>query len=136
VGALGHDVRVHASFADIFTNFNIGLMGFRARYKKFGASVDFLWKKISDDKSLPFEIGPNSVKAKVNQTMLSPKVSYRILDEEMVKIDGNLGIRHFHIVTTLSFMGTGPEPSFYQLANGSITSAAQGWWQHSRPRSN
>ena len=118
VGANGHDVSVHAGFGDIFSYLNIGLMGAaEARYKKFGAPVDFLWMKLSDDEGLPFERGPSSIKAKVNQTMLAPKVAYRLIDGEMVKVDGNFGIRYFHLGTTLNFVGTGPQPSFYQSAN-------------------
>ncbi len=118
VGALGHEASVHASFGDIFSYLNIGLMvGAEARYKKFGAPVDFLWMKLSDNKSLPFERGPSSIKATINQTMLTPKVSYRLVDGEMVKVDGNFGIRYFHLGTTLDFTGTGPQPSFYQSAN-------------------
>lgn len=118
VGANGHDVSVHAGFGDIFSYLNIGLMGAGvARYKKFGAPVDFLWMKLSDDKSLPFERGPSSVKAKITQTLFAPKVSYHLVDGEMVKVDGNFGIRYFHLGTTLDFVGTGPQPSFHQSAN-------------------
>jgi hypothetical protein len=118
VGANGHEASVHADFGDIFSNLNIGLMAVaEARYKKFGAPLDFLWLKLSDDKALPFELGPSSVKAKIDQTMLAPKVSYRLVDGEMVKVDGNFGIRYFHLGTTLDFTGTGPQPSFYQSAN-------------------
>ncbi len=118
VGAHGHEASVHADFGDIFSYLNIGLMaGAEARYKKFGVPVDFMWMKLSDNKSLPFERGPSSIKATVNQTMLAPKVSYRLVDGEMVKVDGNFGIRYFHLGTTLDFRGTGPQPSFYQSAN-------------------
>jgi hypothetical protein len=118
VGALGHEASVHASFGDIFSYLNIGLMGAgEARYKKFGVPVDFLWIKLSDDKALPLEEGPSSIKVKVNQTMLAPKVSYRLVDGEMVKVDGNFGLRYFHLSTTLDFTGTGPQPSFDQSAN-------------------
>jgi hypothetical protein len=118
VGALGHDVSVHASFGDIFEYLNLGLMvAGEPRYKRFGAPVDFFWMKLSDDKSLPFEVGPNTVKAKINESVLSPKVAYRLLDGEMVKVDGNFGIRYFHLGTTLDFVGTGPQPSFYQSSN-------------------
>jgi hypothetical protein len=118
VGARGHEASVHADFGDIFSNLNIGLMaGAEARYKKFGAPVDFLWLKLSDDNSLPFERGPSSVKVKIDQTMLAPKVSYRLVDREMVKVDGNFGIRYFHLGTTLDFTGTGPQPSFSQTAD-------------------
>jgi hypothetical protein len=118
VGALGHQASPHASFADIFNYLNIGIMvAAEPQYKRFAAPVDFLWLKLSDDKALPFEVGPTSIKAKVNQTMLSPKVSYRLFDGQMVKVDGNFGIRYFHLGTTLEFTGTGRQPSFYQSAN-------------------
>jgi len=92
VGANGHEASVHADFGDIFSYLNIGLMaGAEARYKKFGAPVDFLWLKLSDDKSVPFErdLSSITIKATMNQTMLAPKVSYRFVDGEMVKVDGN-----------------------------------------------
>jgi hypothetical protein len=118
VGALGHDVSVHASFGDILKYLNLGLMvAGEARYKKFGAPVDFFWMKLSDDKSLPFEVGPNTIKTKINESVLSPKVAYRLLDGKMVKVDGNFGIRYYHLGTTLDFVGTGPQPSFYQSSN-------------------
>ena len=120
VGANGHEASVHADFGDIFSYLNIGLMaGAEARYKKFGAPVDFLWLKLSDDKSVPFErdLSSITIKATMNQTMLAPKVSYRFVDGEMVKVDGNFGIRYLHLGTTLDFTGPGPQPSFYQSAN-------------------
>jgi hypothetical protein len=66
---------------------------------------------------LPLEEGPSSIKVKVNQTMLTPKVSYRLVDGTTVKIDGNFGIRYFHLGTTLDFTGMGPQPSFHQSAD-------------------
>ena len=72
-GALGHDVSVHAGFTDIFNYLNIGLMGAaEARYKKFGAPFDFMWMKLSDDKSLPFDQGTTSAKAKITR-LCSPR---------------------------------------------------------------
>jgi hypothetical protein len=118
VGARGHDVSVHADFSDIFKYFNIGLMGaVEPRHKKFGAPVDFIWMKLSDDQGLPFEVGPTSIKVKINQTLLSPKVAYRLLDSEKIKIDGNFGIRYFHLGTTLTLEPAGVLPTFDQSAN-------------------
>ena len=118
VGARGYDASVHASFGDIFSYLNIGLMvAAEPRYKKFGAPVDFLWMKLSDDKALPFQQGTTSVKAKINQTLLAPKVAYRLVDGEMIKIDGNFGVRYFHLGTTLDFDLARGQPSFYQSAN-------------------
>lgn len=118
VGVRGYDTGIHASFSQIFDYLNLGLMvAAEPRYKKFSAPVDFMWLKLSDDKALPFEIGPTSIKAKMNQTMFTPKAAYRLVDGKMLKVDGNLGIRYFHIGTTLTFVpGTYVGP-FYQSAN-------------------
>jgi hypothetical protein len=118
VGALGQDSSVHASFGDIFKNLNMGLMGVvEPRYEKFSAPVDFMWMKLSDDKGLSFEEGPTSIKAKVNQTMLAPKIAYRVHDGKMAKVDANFGIRYFHLGTTLTFEPSGILPGTYQSAN-------------------
>jgi hypothetical protein len=75
VGALGHEGSVHASFRDIFSHFNIGLMfALEPRYNRIVMPFDFMWMKLSDDKALPFEVGPTSVKAKINEIMLTQKV--------------------------------------------------------------
>ena len=118
VGVRGYETGIHASFSEIFDYLNLGLMfAVEPRYKKFSAPVDFMWMKLSDDKALPFEIGPTSSKAKMNQTMFTPKAAYRLVDGKMLKVDGNLGIRYFHIGTTLTFVpGTIVGP-FYQSAN-------------------
>ena len=44
VGALGHEVSVHASFGDIFNYLNLGAMGvFETRYNRVIMPVDFMW---------------------------------------------------------------------------------------------
>ena len=72
VGALGRDASVNASFGDIFSKFNIGLMGvFEARKKRLILNTDFMWLKLSDDAALPInEVGVQSIKTKVTQTCL------------------------------------------------------------------
>jgi hypothetical protein len=118
VGARGYDASVHASFGDIFSYLNLGLMvAAEPRYKKFSAPVDFIWMKLSDDKSLPFQIGPTAIKTKINEDLLTPKGAYRLVDGKMIKVDGNIGIRYFHLGTTLTFVpGTYVAP-VYQSAN-------------------
>ena len=108
VGALGHDTGIHASFGDIFKYFNIGLMGVvEPRYKRFSMPIDFMWMKLSDDKGLAFDQGPTSVKIKVTETLLTPKVAYRIVNGEKIKVDGNFGIRYWHLGEDLSFQPPG-----------------------------
>ncbi len=118
VGARGYDASVHASFGDIFSYLNMGIMvAAEPRYKKFSAPVDFIWMKLSDDKSLPFQIGPTNIKTKINEDLLTPKGAYRLVDGKMIKVDGNVGIRYFHLGTTLTFVpGTYVSPQ-YQSAN-------------------
>ncbi|MGC1870855.1 MAG: hypothetical protein WA700_07850 [Acidobacteriaceae bacterium] len=118
VGARGYDASVHASFGDIFSYLNMGIMVAAVpQYKRFSAPVDFIWMKLSDNKSLPFQIGPTNIKTKINEDMLTPKGAYRLVDGKMIKVDGNLGIRYFHLGTTLTFVpGTYVSPQ-YQSAN-------------------
>jgi hypothetical protein len=78
VGALNHDASVHATFGDIFNYLNIGLMGVvEPRYNRIVMPVDFKWMKLSDNKALPFDEGATSVKAKMTETLLTPKIGYR-----------------------------------------------------------
>jgi len=117
VGALGHDASVHASFGDIFSNLNIGAMAvFEARYNRIIMPLDFLWMKLSDDKALPLtDVGFQSVKSKTTETMLAPKIGYRVADGKHVKVDALFGIRYWHLSSDLTL-----QP---QIANGFSRSA-------------
>ena len=117
-GAAGYNASVHASFSDIFKKLNMGLMvAAEPRYKKFSAPVDFMWMKLSDNQALPEETGVTSINTKLNQDMLTPKVAYRVVNGKMIKVDGNVGIRYFHIGTTLAFTPSTFHASVYQAAN-------------------
>jgi hypothetical protein len=101
-GALGHDVSVHASFGDIFNYLNIGAMGaFESRYKRIIMPVDFMWMKLSDEKGIPITDNVDSVKATMRETMLTPKIGYRIADGKKVKVDALFGFRYWHLNTEL-----------------------------------
>jgi hypothetical protein len=117
VGVRGFDTSVHASAADVLSHFNIGLMEFvEARKNRFVVPVDFMWIKLSDDKSLPRF--PNySVKAKVTETLLAPKVGYVLVDQEKVKASGTVGIRYWHLGTTLQLQPQIAGANLYQSAN-------------------
>jgi hypothetical protein len=117
VGALGHEASVHASFLDIFTYFNIGLMfALEPRYNRIVMPFDFMWMKLSDDKALPFEVGPTSVKVEIKEIMLTQKIGYRVIDSEKFKVDGLAGFRYWHLGNTLTLQ---PQisNSFYRSAN-------------------
>jgi hypothetical protein len=103
-GVLGHDTSVSAGFGDIFNYLNIGAMGqMEVRYNRVIAPVDFLWMKLSDDKGAPVnDVGVASIKAKMTETMLAPKIGYRVADGKRVKVDALFGIRYWHVSTDLT----------------------------------
>ena len=56
--------------------------------------------KLLDDKGLPLnELGLQSIKVKMTETMLTPKIGYRIADSKRVKVDVLFGIRYWHVST-------------------------------------
>jgi len=103
-GVLGHDTSVSAGFGDIFNYLNIGAMGqLEVRYNRVIMPVDFLWMKLSDDKGVPLnDLGVESIKAKMTETMLAPKIGYRVADGKRVKVDALIGIRYWHLSTDLA----------------------------------
>jgi hypothetical protein len=113
------DASVHASFGQIFDYLNMGLMvSTEPRYKKFSAPTDFIWMKLSDDKASPLEVGPTSIKVKLNEDLLTQKVAYRLVGGKKLKIDGNAGIRYVHLGSTFTIYTTNiPAVSNYQAAN-------------------
>jgi len=104
-GFRGVNTSYHASFGDIISKFNIGLMGAaEARKKRYVFPVDFMWMKLSDDKALPVnQTGVTSIKAKLTQTVLTPKAGYSFVDQEKLKADATLGIRYWHLGENFSF---------------------------------
>jgi hypothetical protein len=101
VGAQGFEASVHASASDVLSKFNIGFMdATEFQKKKFVIPIDFMWAKLSDDKSIPF-LPDYSVKAKVTQTIFTPKVGYVLVDTPKINVQGNVGIRYWHLGTTL-----------------------------------
>jgi len=119
VGVLGHDIGVHASFGDICSYLNIGLMGeVEARKKRVLLLTDVIWMRLSDEKGIPLnDVGIQSVDAKVKQFVLTPGISYRVVDKEKLKIDAIVGFRYWHLGESLEFT-----PS---LVGG--VSASQNW---------
>jgi hypothetical protein len=120
-GARGHDVSVHASPGDLLSNFQIGLMGtVEARKGRLVIPVDVMWIHLTDSKTVPFDTGDtgvNSVKLGLTETLVTPKIGYRIVDKEKVKIDALVGFRYWYIGQSLAFRP--------QLFNGLSTS--QSW---------
>jgi hypothetical protein len=119
VGALGREASVHASFGDIASYLNIGAMGtFEARYNRVVLPVDFIWMKLSDEKGLPIEEEADSIKTTVRETILTPKIGYRIADGRKAKVDMLIGFRYWHLSNDLIAIAGGN-----QVGNGISKSA-------------
>ena len=101
-GVLGHDASIHADASEVLSNFNIGFMGtLEARYSRILIPVDFMWIKLTDNKALPFDEGASSVKAEFRQTIFTPSLGYRIVDQKKLKVDSRFGIRYWHLYSSL-----------------------------------
>ena len=105
VGANGRTVGIHASAGDLLSHFRFGLMGtVEARRKRLLLPLDMMWVRLGDDKALPF---PNLMAATANmkgsQFILTPKVGFRLLDQEKFKIDALAGFRYWHFEENLQF---------------------------------
>src|SRR5215471_3675999 len=100
---LGHEASVHADAADVLSNFNIGFMGVvEPRYNRLLFPTDFMWIKLTDNNALPFDEGATSVKAEFKEAIFTPGIGYRIVDAEKIKVDWRMGIRYWHLHSSLT----------------------------------
>ena len=119
VGAKGFDKSVSVSPSDVLKNFNIGLMGsFEAQYKRWSFPFDFVWAKLSDDKSL-IRLPGYSAKATIKEGIFTPKVNYLVLDGKVVKIRATAGVRAWYESQNLQLQP--PTPPNYSVGT------SQGW---------
>jgi hypothetical protein len=118
VGVLGREASVHASFGDVFSKLNIGAMGaIELRYNRIIMPVDFMWIKLSDDKAIPLGEQAFSIKVKMTQTLLTPKIGYRFIDGKRAKVDVLIGIRYWHLTNNLTLQPTQPLGGFSASAD-------------------
>jgi len=119
VGAGGYTASVHASPADLLSNFRFGLMGTADfRYKRLVLPVDMVWVRLGDDKAAPpNELGLTSADMKVAEFILTPMIGYRAVDQEKVKIDALGGFRYWHFGQDLQFSATGGTLNFSDSQN-------------------
>jgi hypothetical protein len=118
VGAFNRDASVHVSPADLLSHFRFGLMGFvEPRYNRLVLPIDMMWVRLEANNTLANL--PN-VTANVtgSEFILTPKIGYRVVNQDRLKIDALTGFRYWHFGESLSF-----NPS----ALGLNFSASQNW---------
>jgi hypothetical protein len=118
VGVLDHETSVHVTARDVLSNFNFGLMGaVETRYNRIIIPVDFMWVRLKDSKGIPITDDVESVNTKINMDIFTPKVGYRLMDKSRFKADALIGLRYWHLGTTLTLQPTQISNGFYGAAN-------------------
>ncbi len=119
VGAKGFAKSVSVSPGDILSHFNIGIMGsFEPQYKRWSLPVDFVWAKLSDDKSF-IRLPGYTARATVKEGIFTQKVNYLVYDGKMFKIRAAAGVRGWYVSENLQLQP--PVPPNYSVGS------SQGW---------
>jgi hypothetical protein len=105
IGAFDRDVSVHASAIDLLSHFRFGLMATaNAQWKRLVLPLDVFWVRLRDDGALPFpRLAARTADVKAGAFVLTPKVGYRLVDEEKIKFDVLTGFRYWHLHQNLKF---------------------------------
>lgn len=105
IGALGRDTGVSSSPVDLLSKFRFGFMGaMEFRNKRLLVPLDMFWVRIGDDKALPFpSLMATTAKVKGSEFILTPKIGFRVVDQEKFKIDALAGFRYWHFGENVQF---------------------------------
>ncbi len=104
VGVLGHDAGIHVPFSDVFHALKgIIPVAVELDKRRLVIPVDFFWVKLGDDRGLPFnEFGQNSVNIHLTESILTPKIGYRLINADHFKFDALAGIRYWYVGQNLT----------------------------------
>ena len=104
VGVLGHDAGIHVPFSDVFHALKgIIPVAVELDKRRLVIPVDFFWVKLGDDRGLPFnELGQTSVNIHLTESILTPKIGYRLINAEHFKFDALAGIRYWYVGQNLT----------------------------------
>jgi hypothetical protein len=119
IGALGRDTSIHVSPADLLSHFRFGLMGLLdARYKRVVLPLDMVWVRLGDNKALAFpNLMVNTAKLTGSEFILTPKIGFRLVDQEKFKIDALVGLRYWHFGENLKFTPSNLNLNFSKSQN-------------------
>ena len=109
VGALGHNASIHVPFTDVFhTLKGIVPIAVEADKGRFLMPVDFLWMKLGVNNGIPInDLGQISIRTHLTQSILTPKVGFRLLDSNHLKFDALGGIRYWYVSLNNSLQPSG-----------------------------
>ena len=102
IGAKGHEASIHASPGDLLSHFRFGLMGLvDTRYKRIVMPVDVMWIRLGANNALPLTDEAVNAKVTGSEFILTPKIGYRLVDSQIVKIDALTGFRYWYFGESL-----------------------------------
>ncbi len=104
VGVLGHDAGIHVPFSDVFHSLKgIIPVAVELDKRRLVIPVDFFWVKLGEDRGIPFnELGQTSVNIHLTESILTPKIGYRLINAEHFKFDALAGIRYWYVGQNLT----------------------------------
>jgi hypothetical protein len=104
-GPEGNGLGFKASPSDLLSNLQIGLMGaVEVSHKRIVGSMDLFWIRLQDDRAIPVpDLGAVGANIHATEFFLAPKVGYRVIDQEKIKIDALAGFRFWHFGESLNF---------------------------------
>jgi hypothetical protein len=104
IGARDHDASIHVSPGDLLSNFRFGLMGLvDTRYKRIVLPLDLMWVRLGTNNALALTDEAVTARIRASEFILTPKIGYRVVDTEMIKVDALVGFRYWHFGESLSF---------------------------------
>jgi hypothetical protein len=104
IGARGYATSPHVSPSDLASHFNIGIMGsFEAEHGRWGLPFDYVWVKLGDNKTFTNFPG-YTANPTAKEGILTPKVTYLVMDGHGMKIKATVGVRYWHLGENLKLI--------------------------------
>jgi len=106
VGAQGYVVPVNASFSQIFSNLNIGLMSvLDVRRKRIGLVTDLIFMSLSSDqKSTPVPVLFSGFTVNAKTLIVDPEAYWRLLEKDRGSVDFVAGARFWHLNNSIDLL--------------------------------
>ena len=113
VGALGYDAGLRVPFTDVFhTVQGMIPIAVEADKGRFLMPIDYLWLKLGVDTAIPvanpLAVGTDkSADSRFTQSILTPKVGFRLVNADHFKVDALAGARYWHVSLNNTFYPSG-----------------------------
>ena len=97
-GTTTDGAKIDLSFSDIIDNFDFGIMGVLGAQKgKWGFLADILYLNISKDVNIPIADGVNITNVEMKSWVVTPMVTYRVMESEQLSLDLLGGARYLYL---------------------------------------